>query len=209
MKSGYTHISMLLDRSGSMDSIKSFIIEGFNNFIKDQKKEAGELSVTLVQFDTDYEVLFDFKGINDIPLLTDKIYIPRGMTALNDSWVKLIEETGAKLASYKEEDRPEKVLLISLSDGLENASKKYAPPEGDKFIKDLVERQEKDYNWKFLYIGANQDSKKEGALRGVNNFMNFAGNEKSIRTMSASLSAETSNYRSRKDNSFNVKVDEN
>src|SRR4051794_38923548 len=113
MKANYTHISMLLDRSGSMDSIKDFIIEGFNNFIKEQKKEPGDLSVTLVQFDTEYEILFDFKGIHEIPILNNSIYVPRGMTALNDSWVRLIDETGVRLASYKEQDRPEKVLLIS------------------------------------------------------------------------------------------------
>lgn len=207
MKSNYTHISMLLDRSGSMGSIKDFIIEGFNNFIKDQKKEPGELSVTLVQFDTEYETLFDFKGINDIPILDGNIYVPRGMTALNDSWVRLIEETGARLASYKDEDRPEKVLLISLSDGLENASKKYAPPEGDKYIKDLVERQERDYNWKFVYIGANQDSKKEGATRGVNNYMNFKTNKAGVSSAYASLSTETAKYRGSQDSSFNLKVD--
>ena len=73
MKANYTHVSMLLDRSGSMEEIKSYIIEGFNDFIKNQKKEPGELSVTLVQFDTEYEVLQDHKSVNDIPLLTSKI----------------------------------------------------------------------------------------------------------------------------------------
>ena len=63
MKANYTHVSMLLDRSGSMDEIKSYIIEGFNDFIKNQKKEPGELSVTLVQFDTEYEVLQDHKSV--------------------------------------------------------------------------------------------------------------------------------------------------
>src|SRR5664279_2003002 len=194
MKTNYTHVSMLLDRSGSMDEIKSYIIEGFNDFIKNQKKEPGELSVTLVQFDTEYEVLQDHRGVNDIPLLTDKIYIPRGMTALNDSWVRLIEETGAKLAAMKEEDRPEKVLLISFTDGLENASEKYAAPEGDNYIKKLVKQQEEIYGWKFLYVGANQDSKAEGVKKGIHNYVNFEANKMSVERTFSSVSAETTSY---------------
>ncbi len=207
MKTNYTHVSMLLDRSGSMDEIKSYIIEGFNDFIKNQKKEPGELSVTLVQFDTEYEVLQDHRSINDIPLLTDKIYVPRGMTALNDSLVRLIEETGAKLAAMKEADRPEKVLLISFTDGYENASQSYAPPAGDNYIKNLVEQQEKIYGWKFLYVGANQDSKAEGVKKGIHNYVNFKANKLSVKSTFSELSTETASYRIRRDNTFNVKKD--
>lgn len=207
MKTNYTHVSILLDRSGSMDEIKSYIIEGFNDFIKNQKKEPGELSVTLVQFDTEYEILQDHKGVNDIPLLTDKIYVPRGMTALNDSSVRLIEDTGTKFAAMKEDDRPEKVLLISFTDGFENASQKYAPPEGDAYIKKLVKQQEKIYGWKFLYVGANQDSKAEGVKKGIHNYVNFKANKLSVESTFSELSSETASYRIRKDNTFNVKKD--
>jgi hypothetical protein len=209
MKANYTHIAMLLDRSGSMGSIKDYIIEGFNSFITEQKKVPGELTVTLVQFDDDgYDILHDFKNINDFPLLTDAIYIPRGMTPLNDSWVRLIEETGARLSAMKEEDRPEKVLLASLTDGLENKSEKYAPNNGgNEFIKNLVEHQEQVYNWKFIYIGANQDSREEGLKRGVKNFMNFNANKLSVSSTFSSLSSDTATYRSSKENTFNVKRD--
>jgi hypothetical protein len=207
MKTNYTHVSILLDRSGSMDEIKSFIIEGFNDFIKNQKKEPGELSVTLVQFDTEYEVLQDHRSVNDIPLLTGEIYIPRGGTALNDSWVRLIEDTGVKLSAMKEKDRPEKVLLISFTDGYENASVKYASPEGDSYIKKLVDQQEKIYGWKFLYVGANQDSKVESGKKGIRNYVNFKANKKSVKNTFDSLSADMASYRNSMENDFNVKRD--
>lgn len=207
MKPNYTHISMLLDRSGSMDSIKDFIIEGFNNFIKDQRKEPGEMTISLVQFDTDYEVLLDFARIHMTPNLNKSIYIPRGCTALNDSWVRLIEETGAKLSILKEEDRPEKVLCISLTDGMENGSRKYAGPEGNDFIKKLVESQERNYNWKFLYIGANQDSKKEAALKGIKNYANYKATRAGVGSTMSFLSTETSNYRGSLGNDLNIQQD--
>ncbi len=187
-----------------MDEIKSYIIEGFNDFIKNQRKEPGELSVTLVQFDTEYEILQDHRSVNDIPLLTGEIYIPRGMTALNDSWVRLIEDTGAKLSAMKEANRPEKVLLISFTDGLENASKKYAPPEGDLYIKNLVEQQEKIYGWKFLYVGAKQDSEAEGVKKGIRNYVNFKANKISVESTFSSISADTASYRSSRERTFNV-----
>ena len=207
MKANYTHVSMLLDRSGSMEEIKSYIIEGFNDFIKNQKKEPGELSVTLVQFDTEYEVLQDHKSVNDIPLLTSSIYIPRAATALNDSWVRLIHETGAKLSAMKEGDRPGKVLLISFTDGLENASEEYTGPEGDSYIKTLVEQQEKIYGWKFLYVGANQDSQAEGVKKGIKNYVNFQANKASVGSTFSDLSADTASYRGSKENKFDVKRD--
>lgn len=207
MKANYTHIAMLLDRSGSMGDIKEFIIEGFNDFIKEQQKVSGDLTVSLVQFDDEYETLFDFENINKITFLTDKIYAPRGMTALNDSWVRLIEETGKKLSSMKEEDRPEKVLLVSLSDGLENKSIKYQGVEGDAYIKNLVEQQENIYNWKFLYIGANQDAKKEGTSRGVNNYMNFKATQAGVGAAFASFTTNAALYRNSKDAEFSVHVD--
>lgn len=205
MERDYTHISMLLDRSGSMDIIKDFIIEGFNNFIKDQVQQPGKLTVSLVQFDTDYDVLFDFVPGLDIPLLNNRLYTPRGSTALNDSWVRLIQETGITLAGYPEHRRPEKVLCICLSDGQENASVKYRGYEGSHFIKKLVEQQEKNYNWKFIYIGADQDSRHEASLRGVKNYMNFQKNAQSVGSTYSTLSTETIAYRSGAD--FSVKVD--
>ena len=50
-------IAVLLDRSGSMESIKSDTEGGFNAFIAEQRNEPLDIRVTLAQFDTDYDVV--------------------------------------------------------------------------------------------------------------------------------------------------------
>ena len=54
-RSDLTHLYFLLDRSGSMQSIKSDIEGGFAAFVDEQRKGAGECRATLAQFDDVYE----------------------------------------------------------------------------------------------------------------------------------------------------------
>ncbi len=77
MKNNYTHIIMVLDRSGSMQSIKNDVIGGFNQFLEDQKKVDGQASLTLAQFDDEYEVLEDFTDLQKVKLLDQNTYVPR------------------------------------------------------------------------------------------------------------------------------------
>lgn len=69
MKSGYTHIAIVLDRSGSMSSCVNDTIGGFNTFIDEQKKVPGEASLTLVQFDDEYLPIHSGIALKDVPPL--------------------------------------------------------------------------------------------------------------------------------------------
>lgn len=173
MKSGYTHVSILIDRSGSMSRLKSDVIGGFNQLVEDQQKEAGELTLSLVQFDDmnglQFEVTNDFSPIKEVKLLDEMNYAPRGGTPLNDALVRLIELTGNKLASLSEDQRPEKVMFVVITDGEENSSKEF----NTQHVKDKIDHQEQKYGWKFLYLGANQDSFTEAKTRGFSGAMNF------------------------------------
>ena len=80
-----TLIAVLLDRSGSMTTIKEDVEGGFNAFIAEQKKVEGTCRVTLAQFDNTYDVVYTDKDINDVPSLDLQ---PRGMTALLDSIIR-------------------------------------------------------------------------------------------------------------------------
>jgi uncharacterized protein YegL len=194
MKKNYTHLVVLLDRSGSMTSIKKDIIPGFNEFIKKQKEAKGKCTVTLVQFDDQYEKVFDFADLNEFIELNDKNYTPRGSTALVDSMCKLIKETGFKLASMEEEDRPEKVLFLSITDGEENASKEFTNEE----LKSKIEHQESKYKWQFVYIGANQDAFANASKYGMNlnSTINFNATSKGIYAMFNATADASIRYRS-------------
>jgi Mg-chelatase subunit ChlD len=121
--SNRTHITLILDRSGSMASIKSDVIAGVNNFINEQKKVPGRCTLTVVQFDDKdpYEVLIDKKDIADATVLTD--YQPRGWTPLYDAVGRGIVMTGDWLRSLRDNERPEKVVFVIMTDGAENHSK--------------------------------------------------------------------------------------
>lgn len=160
-RSDLTHLYFLLDRSGSMQSIKLDTEGGFAAFIDEQRKAvAGECRVTLAQFDNSYELVYTDKPLPEVPALELQ---PRGSTALLDSLGRLITDAGAALAALTEQQRPGTVVVAVMTDGMENASKEWTHPA----IKALVEQQTNAYNWQFLYMGADQDAIEVGASIGV------------------------------------------
>lgn len=165
-----THIAMLLDRSGSMQSIKKSTEVGFDAFIAEQRQQPGTCTVTLAQFDDVYDEVYTDRPIADVPTLELQ---PRGSTALLDSMARLIHSTGERLAALPEDDRPGTVIVGIMTDGHENASVEYTHAA----IRALVEQQERDYQWEFLYLGANQDAIEVGAQVGIRaeRAMTFAG----------------------------------
>ena len=160
MKSGLTYIIFVIDRSGSMESIRNDMIGGFNSFIETQKKLPGTCRVFAYKFDTTYEPMFEDLDIQVVPALNRDTYVPRGGTALYDSLGKNIKEIGEKLAALKEEDRPEKVLVVTITDGEDNDHLRH---EGNvrlnaSQVAVMVKHQTENYKWDFAYIGANQDA---------------------------------------------------
>ena len=162
MKDNFTRIAIVLDRSGSMESCKESTVAGFNEFIRAQKEIPGEATVKLVQFDDQYETVFD-KPLKDCPELTQNTFVPRGSTALLDAQGRTIVELGQELAALPESERPSKVIVVTLTDGLENASKEY---NLDK-IGAMIREQRDKYNWDFVFLGANQDAIATAAAMSI------------------------------------------
>ncbi len=155
-----THLYFLLDRSGSMQSIKTDTEGGFAAFVDEQRKAAGECRVTLAQFDNEYDVVYSGTPLAEVPPLDLQ---PRGSTALLDAMGRLITSAGAELAALPDAERPGTVIVAVMTDGYENASREWTHPA----IKSLVEQQTKDYCWQFLYMGADQDAIEVGTRLGV------------------------------------------
>jgi hypothetical protein len=162
MKKDFTRIAIVLDRSGSMESCKESTVTGFNEFIRNQKKIPGEATVKLVQFDDQYETVFD-KPLKDCPELTQNTFIPRGSTALLDAQGRTIVELGQELAALPESERPSKVIVVTLTDGMENASQQYNVSQ----IGEMVREQRDKYNWDFVFLGANQDAIATAAAMSI------------------------------------------
>lgn len=160
MRTDLTDITMVIDRSGSMQSIQSDAEGGINSFIEQQKQEPGEAHVTLVQFDTDYEFVHSGVPIRQVPAFK---LLPRGSTALLDAVGRAINETGARLAAMEETQRPGLVVFVIVTDGEENSSREFTRDQ----IRTMVEHQQSAYKWQFTFLAANQDAFAAGGSMGI------------------------------------------
>lgn len=163
MRENLTEMVFVLDRSGSMSGLAADTIGGFNELIEKQKKIEGDAYVTTVLFDHEYEVLHDHVALKDVAPLTDKEYFARGSTALLDAVGRTIDSVGARLAAAPEEERPEHVVFVITTDGMENASREYTA----KQVREMVEHQQQKYSWQFVFLGANMDAVSEARNLGI------------------------------------------
>lgn len=159
------HITAVLDRSGSMGSIRDDIIGGFNLFLKDQQRDGENTTLTLVLFDTEdaYEVIHSFKAIKHVPPLNQKTYRPRSGTPLLDAMGRTITNLGNWLSSQSESDRPERIIVVFVTDGQENSSHEYNRAE----VVRLMELRKKESNWQFVFLSADLDAINEAGDLGV------------------------------------------
>lgn len=189
MKNGYTHISMVLDRSGSMASCADDTRGGFNAFIEEQKKQPGEATLTLTQFDDVIETVHSGIPLRDVPTLR---FEPRGMTALLDAIGKAINTTGQWLSAKPEHERPEKVVFVILTDGHENASREFTRAK----VFEMIRHQETNYRWQFVFLGANQDAIKAGADLGISAQSSMTYDTRNTRQVYANLTSSVNALRS-------------
>lgn len=195
MKSDLTEIVFILDRSGSMNGLESDTIGGYNSFLKTQKEVEGEAKVTTVLFDDEYMKLHDRIDIDNVSSITKKEYFARGTTALLDAMGKTIVDIGEKLRDTPEEERPSKVIFITITDGHENASKEFTY----KKIKEMISNQQSKYSWEFIFLGANIDAVKEAENLGIkaSRAANYIADEKGTGIVYSSLAENVVSFRSK------------
>ena len=196
-----TQIICILDRSGSMSSIMSDSIGGFNTFLKQQKELPDEATLTVALFDDKYELLYDDVDIKEVKDITTKEWYPRGVTALYDAIGKTINNVKANHTRLGSE-RPAKVLVCIVTDGYENASKEYHLNDVEKLIK----KCERD-DWNFIYLAANQDAFDVGQSFGISgrNTYTYTASTDGVFNMSNTLTSAVVNYRSMSSSDKNFK----
>ena len=178
MKNDYTHLIIVLDASGSMSSIQDDIKGSFNEFLKEQREEPGKTVFDLFQFND--EVRRSVKSA-DLSLFHDDLmarYNCSGCTALNDAVCKAIDKVGHEFAEMPEDERPEHVLCVIITDGMENASREHTSQD----VKDRIEHQKTKYNWQFEFLAADQDAFAAGQAFGIDydSCMNFTHDFKGV-----------------------------
>ena len=214
MKEDLTVVFALIDGSGSMHDMRAAVVDGFNEFITDQKKLPGNVLLSMVQFDSDwarsyqgslsptdylalrYREIHHLKNLKEVEKLTMASYVPNGGTPLLAAMDRAIDELGQDLAAMPEQYRPSKVIFLVITDGQENSS------DRSKFSKEKiaakVKHQINKYNWQFTFIGANQDSFHEAGGMGFQPHatMNYIATYDGMLQGLNAVSASTMSYRS-------------
>lgn len=176
------HNLIILDESGSMSSIKSLIINGFNELVQSVKGLEGQFPeqehlISMVSFnDLNNSILHFVDPVNKLDAINDSTYNPASMTPLYDAMGFSI----SKLKQYLEGKENFSVLVTILTDGEENSSKEYTGTA----IKNLVDEL-KHQNWTFTYIGADHDVEGMASKMNIHNTMSFDKNDSDIKRMFA------------------------
>lgn len=162
-----TLIAAVLDRSGSMQSMRDDAMGGFNAFLEDQKKAPGDAELTVLLFDDEHITLHDAAKLEDVQPLTEETYVPRGGTALYDAVGRTINVLKASIDARADDKKPSKVIVVIVTDGYENASKEFTQPQVFEQIKKL----KADKGWKFIFLAADQNALAVGQSLGVGKSM--------------------------------------
>lgn len=201
-KENYTHITVAMDRSGSMIDIASDMEGGLASFIETQKEVEGSATFSFYRFDAEIEKIHEFEDLSNVQNLALE---PRGMTALFDAIGISMTETRSKVLEMEEDDRPDKVVCIFITDGHENSSREYTRETIMGMITELQSEDEAnpepDENgifWEFVFMGANQDAVAAGGSMGVraSSAYTYAANSDGATMAFNSLSRSVSAYRS-------------
>ena len=151
---------MILDRSGSMHGLEADTIGGFNAMIEKEKKLGIDVRVTTVLFNDKIDRLYEHRAIQSVRPLTERTYETGGTTALLDA----VGETILRMEQSGAADRQgTKVIVVIITDGMENASTEFTKAK----VKELISDKQEKAGWDFIYLGANIDAAEEADAIGV------------------------------------------
>jgi Mg-chelatase subunit ChlD len=153
------HIAVVLDRSGSMNEIRSDAEGGLKAFLQTQREVPGEATVSLYQFDDHYETVYESQPVRDLP---DFSLEPRGTTALLDAVGRTVARVDGWLRGLPDAAKPTHVIMVVVTDGLENASREFSLAT----IKELI-AQRKAAGWQFVFLAADQDAFATGGAMAM------------------------------------------
>ena len=158
---------VILDKSGSMESIRQQAIDGYNETLatirvaQEKHKDTQEHFVSLAAFcGCGVTMIYDSTPILQVEQLKPEQYEPCCSTPLFDA----IGTTVRKLKNSVKEIEDAAVVVTVITDGYENASHEWNAPA----IKALIEECKKD-GWVFSFIGASRDILKVAETIAIQN----------------------------------------
>ena len=193
MKQDYIHVCVVLDASGSMGVVENYVKGTFDSFIAEQREQPGKTVLDVYQFSDETSRIVRGADLSTFENNLMRNYRCSGCTALNDAVCQAIDEIGAEFAALPESERPAKVLFAILTDGEENASRRFTKAD----VKERVERQTNVYSWNFVFLAANIDAFATGASLGLkaDDCVAFECSEEGLGDVCACFSARLSAMR--------------
>lgn len=182
-------IIFILDESGSMSTMGIEPVQAVNKFIDDQKVAMGDDGATfsLWKFSSTVVKLIDDVPLKDVKEFSD--FQPKDMTSLYDA-------IGHAIDTKKKKSSFDNVVCIILTDGLENSSTEYSAATIRSMIKDM----EENHNWKFVYLGANQDAFAVGDAMGVGRCAQYTCDPGEMIGITREVSEAITSYRAQSSN---------
>lgn len=192
----YTHICIVLDASGSMSSIESDTKGSFNGFLKKQRELPGRTIFDLYQFSDEVSRIVSRVDLAAFDEDLMAKYHCSGCTALNDAVCTAIDTLGKEFAAMPESERPEHVLFVIITDGMENASRQFTAED----VRKRIRHQSEVYSWEFDYLAANQDAFETGAKIGLSaeSCVNFDASPTGIAAVASHLCMRSESIRRKK-----------
>lgn len=193
-----TDVALVLDRSGSMSSIREQAIDGFNEQLKALREEAdkgGDTRVTVVTFGgwhgapekrAPLHVINERVPAEDVEMLSMDNYRPNGLTPLYDGFMHAIDI----LEESDDGGEDTAFLVVVVSDGRENHSKEFTA--GD--VASKVRALEDTDRWTIVYIGANQDLSDVEKHLAVGRTHSFDSTPEGTESMSDKAAGATMSY---------------
>ncbi len=164
MNNNRTELVFILDRSSSMRGLEASTISGYNELLAKQKHSTYNLTVSTVLFDDEITTLHHRLPVREVKDLTPDTYYVRGMTALYDAVGLTIDRIGEALNDLRTEKRPQRILVVIITDGEENASREYSGEQ----VREMIKHQREKYAWEFIFLGANIEVERYAKTMGIN-----------------------------------------
>lgn len=185
------HLTLVLDRSGSMEKIRADVIGGVNALVAEQQAQPGTCKFTMVMFDTQgYDYIHMATDIHQVSPIGEADFVPRSGTNLYDAIGRAVTELDVRVGA---KNSPEVQIFAIFTDGEENSSRSYTR---DQIFIMIEEHQAK--GWTFTYLGANQDAYAQSASMGISrgSTQAYAGDGAGAHVAYTSLAANVTAARS-------------
>lgn len=163
MKKGLAEIAFVLDRSGSMFGLEADTVGGFNSMLEKQRKLEGEAYVTTVLFNSEIDRVHDRVPLSKVENMTKEDFVVGGCTALLDAIGSTVQHIESIHKYAREEDIPEHTIIVIITDGMENASKRFSVEK----VRQMIGTKEAENGWEFLFLGANIDAVSTASTFGI------------------------------------------